>query len=288
MAVTVNQQRLRKVPRSAGAENILAVVRADGGVIIEDYLTPDQVARFNAEIEPAIQKTKAGSTHTDEVIADFHGNQTKRITNLVTLSPTFRNEILDDDLAHEIAEAVFRKDSGDYWMNTAQVIEIGPGNKSQFLHRDLGNNPPYVTMGPTGPEAMINFLIGCTDFTDENGATRVIPGSHAWPDFTDDGNAEMTIPAEMKAGDAILISGKTVHGGGANRSQAARRGVAFTFQPSFLTPEEAYPFFVDVELVKTMTKRAQKMIGFRSQFPCSGAGLWQKDYNEIGTFLGLD
>lgn len=287
MAVTNPQIRLKTVPRSIGAAEIIRIVQEDGGIIIEDYLNHDQLARFNDEIEPAMQKIQAGSTHDDEFIADFHGNQTKRVTNLVTHSKTFRDEILDDDLAHEIAEGFFREESGDYWMNTAQVIEIGPGNKAQILHRDLQNNPPYIRMGATGPEAMINFLIGCTDFTDENGATRVIPGSNSWPDFNDKGTPEMTIPAEMKAGSAILISGKTVHGGGANRSQGLRRGVAFTFQPGFLTPEEAYPFLVDLSVVKQMSKRAQKMIGFRSQYPINCAGLWQTDYNEIGKFLGL-
>lgn len=93
---------------------------------------------------------------------------------------------------------MFKEESGAYWLNTAQVIDIGPGNKAQPLHRDLENNYPFVTMGPSGPEAANNFLIALTDFTEENGATRVIPGSHLWPDFTNKGTPEMTIPAEIK------------------------------------------------------------------------------------------
>jgi ectoine hydroxylase-related dioxygenase (phytanoyl-CoA dioxygenase family) len=173
-------------------------------------------------------------------------------------------------------------------MTTAQVIDIGPGNVAQRLHRDLGNMPPYYDMGPNGPEGMINFLVALSDFTDENGGTRVIPQSHKWPNFHDLGTPEMTIPIEMKAGDVFVFSAKTVHGGGSNRTDDCRRGMAFAFQPGFLTPEEAYPFIVDLNLAKTLSRRSQQMLGFRSQYPKGSPGVWQSDYHEIANLLGLD
>ncbi|KAI7977573.1 hypothetical protein EIK77_000523 [Talaromyces pinophilus] len=280
---------LQCVTPDVGVERIIDIVREDGGVIIKGFLSPDVVRKFNQEIEPTMAKLQAGSTHThDEFISNFHGGQTKRLTNLVTHSKTFREQVLDMCMVHELAERVFKEESGTYWMTTAQVIEIGPQNSAQILHRDLENNPPYVDMGPSGPEAMINFLIALSEFTEENGATRVIPGSNHWPDFHDRGNPDMTIPAEMEAGDALFISGKVVHGGSANMTRDQfRRGVAFSFQPSFLTPEEAYPFMVDLQIVKQMSKRAQQMIGFRSQFPKGSPGLWQSDYKEIADYLNL-
>lgn len=190
-----------------------------GGVILTGFLTSEQVQRFNREIQPAIDQIDAGSKRDDQRTKDFHGNQTKRLTNLVTHSPTFRTDIIDDNFTHEILEGIFLKESGTYWMTTAQVIEIGPGNPAQRLHRDLGNMPPYYDMGPRGPEGMINCLIALSDFTDANGATRVIPGSHKWANFHDLGSPEMTIPVEMKAGDVFVFSAKTVHGGGCNRTE---------------------------------------------------------------------
>lgn len=288
MGAAIDKPSLRRVSPDCGQDEILRIVREDGGVVIEGFLPPEQLHRFNTELDPELQKTAPGSTHSDPFISTFHGNNTRRLTNLVTHSPVFRSEILDDDLVHDIASDVFLKESGSYWMTTAQVIDIGPGNAAQPLHRDLENSPPFVGMGPDGPEAIINFLIALTDFTDANGATRVIPGSNHWPDFTDRGEPAMTIPAEMRAGDCLFISGKTVHGGGANRTaDQRRRAVAFSFQPGFLTPEEAYPFIVDINLVRGMSPRAQKMIGFRSQFPKGSPGLWQVDYKEIGDHLGL-
>jgi ectoine hydroxylase-related dioxygenase (phytanoyl-CoA dioxygenase family) len=92
----------------------------------------------------------------------------------------------------------------------------------------------------------------------------------------------------MKAGDAVLMSGKTVHGGGANKTKDEnRRGLAFTLQCSYLTPEEANPFIIGLDVIKQLSPRAQRILGFRSQFPKYSPGLWQSDYSEIANVIGL-
>ncbi|UGT55968.1 phytanoyl-CoA dioxygenase family protein [Nocardia asteroides] len=279
---------LRSVSAATPLAEILEIVAEDGGVIIENFLSSDQISRFNAEVEQPLCALAPGSTHDNEFVADFHGSNTKRLTNLVTHSKTFREEILDKDLVHALCDATFLEESGTYWMTTAQVIEIGPGNKAQPLHRDLENWYPFIAMGPRGPEVTLNFLIAFTDFTEENGATRVIPGSHLWEDFEDRGTPEATIPATMKAGDALFFSGKTVHGGGANvTADEYRRAVAFALNPGFLTGEEAYPFLVDRAIAKQLSPRVQRLLGFRSQYPTGSAGLWQVDYAELADHLRL-
>ena len=281
---------LRRVPAISSPEEILKIVSEDGGVILEDFLTPAQVESWNAELDPALAKLAPGYEVPDNVErAAFHGDNTKRLTNIVTHSKTFREQLLDKDSVHEIAARVFEQESGSYWLGAAQVIEIGPGNPAQPLHRDLENHHPFVTMGSAGPEVALNFLIALSDFTEGNGATHVIPGSHKWPDFNDRGNQDMTIPAEMRKGDCLLINGKVCHGGGHNQStDFYRRACAFTFQPGFLTPEEAYPFMVDMKMVKTMSRRAQQMVGFRSVYPKGSPGLWCIDVKELGAQIGLE
>ncbi|MEU4077049.1 phytanoyl-CoA dioxygenase [Streptomyces venezuelae] len=288
MTTQKKAQALTSVANDTPAEEILEIVTRDGGVIIKGFLTQEQIVRFNSEIEQPLRALAPGSTHEDEIVAAFHGSNTKRLTNLVTHSATFRSEVIDHPLVHEISDLVFLQESGTYWMTTAQVIEIGPGNKAQMLHRDLENWFPFIGMGPGGPEVTINFLVALTDFTEENGATRVIPGSNHWSDFEDRGTPEQTIPAVMNAGDVLLFSGKTAHGGGANRTgDEYRRGLAFAFNAGFLTGEEAYPFLVDRELAKTLSPRVQRMLGFRSQYPTGSPGLWQVDYADLGDHLGL-
>jgi ectoine hydroxylase-related dioxygenase (phytanoyl-CoA dioxygenase family) len=288
MTAQQKSQTLTSAASDTPAEEILKIVTRDGGVIIKNFLTADQIDRFNSDIEPPMEALRPGSTHENEIVAAFHGSNTKRLTNLVTHSATFRSEIIDHPLVHEISDSVFLEESGTYWMTTAQVIEIGPNSQAQMLHRDLENWFPFIGMGPKGPEVTINFLVALTDFTEENGATRVIPGSNHWSDFEDRGTPEQTIPAVMDAGDALLISGKVVHGGGANQtSDFYRRGVAFAFNAGFLTGEEAYPFLVDMEIAKTLSPRVQRVLGFRSQYPTGSPGLWQVDYADLGDYLKL-
>ncbi|EXJ85675.1 hypothetical protein A1O1_06041 [Capronia coronata CBS 617.96] len=287
--VEAPKPKLRYLHISDGKDAILKVMQEDGGVVIREFLTAEQTRQINRDIDAVIDKIVDGGKHADSKMRDFHGLVTKRMTNLPTHSKTFRDEVLNHKLLHEICEDIFRADSGDYWMNTAQVIDIGPGNVAQPLHRDQMQYAVFSDVGSkTKHEATINFFVALTEFTDENGATRIIPGSHIWPDHRDYGTQEQTIPALMHAGDVTLFSGKTSHGGGANRTKDfRRRGIALSMQASYLTPEEAYPFIVPREIVETMTPLAQRMIAWRSQYPVDSGGLWQSDYCEIADVLGL-
>ncbi|WP_370185258.1 phytanoyl-CoA dioxygenase family protein [Rhodococcus wratislaviensis] len=281
---------LPHLPTTESLAEIMQAIDSTGGVIIDGLLSADQVARFNREIDPHINEVHSGSSSSNADVQAFHGAQTKRLTNLVTLSETFRTEIIDNDVVHAIAREALRGTYDDYWMGTAQVIDIGPGNRAQPHHRDMENYPAFLELGPDGPEVICNFLIALTDFTEENGATRVIPGSHKWSDFENRGTPEQTVPATMKTGDALFFSGKLAHGGGANTTAAERRrGVAFTFNAGYLVPEEAFPFTVDLALARTLTPRVQQLLGFRSftDNARGNPGLWQNNYDNIAAFLGL-
>ncbi|KAH8891133.1 PhyH-domain-containing protein [Thozetella sp. PMI_491] len=274
-------RKLQEVRPSDGYDAVLKALREDGAVIIKGLFTQDQVSRLNDEAQPAMDKLGAGSKQSEEWVKDFHGDNTKRLNGVVALSETFRQEFLENNLIHQLCEEIYLKDAGGYWLNSAQMIDIGPGSKAQPLHRDQWQFPIFTHCGPNAPEASINFVVALTEFTDENGATRVIPGSHKWNDFQENGAPEDTIPAEMNAGDACFITGKVVHGGGANRTKnVTRRGITLVFQCSYLTPEEAYPFILDKEIARTMSPRAQRMVGFRSQFLKDSPGVWKRDYSE--------
>ncbi|WP_011296141.1 phytanoyl-CoA dioxygenase family protein [Cupriavidus necator] len=285
----VTKTVIQALPSESPVKDVLAVFEEDGCVILKNYLTADQVRAFNAEIEPQMRRLTPGCKQEEyEIMAEFHGQNTKRLTGLANISKTFREEILDLDVFHAMGDAIFQEESGTCWLTTAQVIEIGPDSRAQPLHRDLEGWTHFLKMGRASPEIVINFLVALTDFTEENGATRVIPGSHKWPDYADRGTPDMTIPVEMKAGDAVLFTGKLVHGGGANRTKDFfRRGVTIPLIPGFLTPEEAVPLLVDIEAVRTLPERVQRVLGFRSQYPVGSIGLWQANVGDIGEYLGL-
>jgi ectoine hydroxylase-related dioxygenase (phytanoyl-CoA dioxygenase family) len=281
---------LKRVKCGTPVEDIIAIMESDGGLILEDLLSQDQVDRLNAELDPFLDARKLGVTDTDDFQALFSGLHTKRITGLVTRSKVFREEILPHDQLLDYVDAFLHPQSESYWLSTAQVIEIQPGETAQYLHRDLENFPVFRDLGPAGPESTINCLIALTEFTEETGGTRVIPGSHKWPDYSDRGQPEMTVPVEMKPGSAFFYSGKVAHGGGANRSAAPRRALAMPYVLGWLAPEEAYPFYVPVELARTLPRRAQQLIGFRSfhNGSLNAGSLWQIDYEELANYLKMD
>jgi len=262
-------------------------VKEEGGVILRGFISPESVKQINLELEEPLASLNAGSTHEFEGIRVFHGAQTKRLTNMVVRSKTFREQLFDHDCIHDICRQRFHHETGSYWVHSTQLIEIGPGNPAQVLHRDIEQYSVFCQLQNDGPEGELNFLCALTDCTEDNGATRVVPGSNKWPDWSVEASSEDTIPAELKAGDVLLISGRTIHGGGANRTQECRRVIAWGLCPSFLTPEEASPFIVPMELAKTLSPRAQRMLGFRSQFPIGSPGLWQSDYAELADVLKM-
>ncbi len=291
MTITTKSAPLRAVQRSTPIDQIMQILAEDGGVIVKSLLNADQVARFNHEIDPGLAALNPGARTSDQYLQGFHGNNTKRLTGLINRSPIFREEIIDDDVVHALADATMHPTADTYWMTAAQVIEIGPGSKAQPLHRDLENYSAFISGGPSAPEVACNCLIALTEFSEENGATRAIAKSHLWPDYTDRGSPEQTVPALLSAGDALFISGKLVHGGGANVTAGEyRRAVAFAFNAGWLVPEEAYPLLVSLELARTLSPRVQRLLGFRSHTNEShGApGLWQgPNVTELADHLKL-
>ena len=283
---------LERISRDAPVEEIWAVVERDGGVIIEGLASLDIVEAINRDVDPSLQSQRPGAK--EDWFNVFFGANTKRFTDVVVASSVFRDTVLQDPTILAVADEVMHRICDSYWLQSTQVIEIGPGNVRQMLHRDMANYPIFLPMGPAAPEIVINFLIALTEFREDNGATRVIPGSHLWPDYfalDDETHQPMTVPVEMQPGDALLVSGKVAHGGGANvTTDEYRRGLALAFSPGFLLPEQAFPFEVPLELARTLPEKTQQLLGFRS-FPNFGQGggtLWTSNYAELADRLGLD
>jgi ectoine hydroxylase-related dioxygenase (phytanoyl-CoA dioxygenase family) len=283
---------LERISRDTDLSEICALLDRDGAVVIERMWSDDIVEAFNAEVDVLAAKTAPGSKY-GEVDGGHHGENTRRINDLIVDSPTFRERMITDPLVHTVARARLTAWSDSYWLSAAQVIEIGPGNPMQPLHRDLEIVPAFRQYGPDGPEIMVNFLSALNDFTPENGATRIIPWSNRWPDYDDvdrHDESQRTIPADLRAGDAVLMSGKIIHGGGANvTNDQYRRGLAMSFCPGFIVPEQAHPLLIPIELARTLPPEIQQVLGFRSfhQRGAEGGSLWQDGYDELADHFGL-
>jgi ectoine hydroxylase-related dioxygenase (phytanoyl-CoA dioxygenase family) len=175
-----------------------------------------------------------------------------------------------------------------YWLNTGQAMIVGPGEKEQVLHRDLALWPLFVEGGPRAPECMVSILLALSDFTEEVGATRMVPGSHRWESFHTVADPASAVPAVMPAGSAFLYLGKTIHGAGANRTANSwRRGLHMSFVLGWLTPEEASPIGVPWEIARKYPERVQRMLGYVSPRHTSvNAPLqWLIDFKDVQLHL---
>ena len=267
-------------------DTIMAAIDADGAAIVERFISPELVARLNAELDHPIEQKAPGSDDVGAMMGWFWGQQTKRFTRLAAVAPSFA-ELLDNDLMHRWAA---RDLNNGYWLNTGQAMIVGPGQAAQMLHRDIAIWPFINQMGAAAPQAMVSILLALSDFTEEVGATRVIPGSHKWAEFHRTPDPADTAAAIMPAGAAVLYLGKTVHGAGANTTPDQwRRGLHMSFCLGWLTPEEASPVGVPWEIARTYPPRVQRMLGYASPAHAAGAAPtnWLVDFEDVRKYLGL-
>lgn len=273
------ERELRQFDISNDPADILEGIARDGGVIVRNFIPDALRERIASELGPYVDNFAPG-TPGGPLKQFFSGPQTKRFSGLPAKAPSFA-EVIDHDLLHRWAETVFK---ADYWVNTGQAMIVGPGSPAQILHRDCGNWPVMMAMGKDGPEATLSLMLAISDFTAENGATQVVPGSHLWDDFDVKAQPEQVVQAVMPAGSAMLYTGKTIHGAGANvTSDETRFGIHLSFVLGQLTPEEALPLTVPWAIAQTFPERVQHMLGYYSHrtFLPDWPALWLADYREL-------
>jgi ectoine hydroxylase-related dioxygenase (phytanoyl-CoA dioxygenase family) len=140
-----------------------------------------------------------------------------------------------------------------------QVIAIGPGEPGQLIHRDQWAFDFFPF--PSGYEVQCNTIWAMTEFSEANGATRVIPGSHRLADKLQFQHAD-TVPAEMPAGSVVFYTGSLYHGAGANRSDAVRYGLNLTYALGWLRQEENQYLSVPLDVARTLPEPLLKLIGY--------------------------
>lgn len=196
--------------------------------------------------------------------------------------------MLDDDYLHEACTKLFAG-SVCYWLNLAQLMDVGRGNNPQPLHRDQWGWPTFSRGGPEVPEVIVNFFVGLRRCTEANGATRVIPGSHRWPDMTGGARPDKTVVAEMNAGDCVLFSGKLLHGGGSNATRDShRKALSVSVITGCCVAEQANPLRFDKSLAQQLLTRVQSMLGFLPHYPIGSGGIWVRNYDEDLGAQGLE
>jgi ectoine hydroxylase-related dioxygenase (phytanoyl-CoA dioxygenase family) len=280
--------RLQEVGTADGVEAVLEALAIDGAVIVRDFLDPDVHRRFRADMEAHAAGHRTGSVADNAMVQKFWGQRTTRFTRLAHRSAAFV-DILTDPFYLSVADQVLLPHASDYWMNTGQMMIIGPGEAAQWTHRDAENWPTLCRRD--GFEVTLSCMFAISDFTAEVGATRVVPGSHLWDDYRRKAEPHEICQAVMPAGSGMIYTGRVLHSGGANTTaDEFRYGLHLSYVLAWLTPEEAGPLGADWNDVRHLSSQAQRLLGWR----CSGsddryaARLWTVDYEDIPVGLSLD
>jgi ectoine hydroxylase-related dioxygenase (phytanoyl-CoA dioxygenase family) len=242
--------KIRHLPPTTSAEELAAILGEDGAAIVDRLVEPAMLDRVRRELDPFLEATPFGPD-------SFAGRRTKRTGGLIARSETCRDFIVQPLVLGGVDKLLSH--SSGFQLHLTQVISIDPGERAQKIHRDQWAFAFFPF--PKGYEVSCNTLWAMTDFTEENGATRVIPGSHRFDDRLELDGAE-TVPAEMEKGSVLLYTGSLYHGAGANRSADTRRGVNITYSVSWLRQEENQYLAVPLDVARTLPVDLLRLMGY--------------------------
>jgi ectoine hydroxylase-related dioxygenase (phytanoyl-CoA dioxygenase family) len=253
---------------SSEPDAIHAALDRDGVVIVEHLLPLDVVDRVNDEVEAAVEAADPDAALFNPIMQAFHGPCTKQVAGMPGISRTFATDVMCHPLLLAICDRVLLPSCARYQLNLGHLLQRGPGAEEQWLHRD---EAVWSDVPRPHPELQLATVIAFVDFTRDNGATRVVPGSHRWPD-------RQLLPAEqvayhqpqpgqiayaeMPAGSAVIYSGGTIHAGGANGTAIARRGAHLSYCLGWLRTEENNYLSTPPAIAATLPRRAQELLGY--------------------------
>jgi ectoine hydroxylase-related dioxygenase (phytanoyl-CoA dioxygenase family) len=260
------------VPRLAASspiEDVVAGLRAHGAAIVEGVLTPDVLARFNAELDPILEQVSPVRPYLNTALDFFYGDRVRQITGVASQSHIFAEEVLCHPFYSEVCDAILGPSCARYQLNVAQVMDRGPGAEQQLLHRD---EDVWVHLPRPHAEVQVASVIALVDFTAELGATVVVPGSHRW-DRERQPRAEEFACAEMPAGSAVVYLGSTIHAGGKNSTPDRwRRAMHMSFVVGWLRTEENNYLSTPPEIARTLSRRAQELLGYAAHDAIASGG----------------
>ena len=226
----------------------IARVQQDGFTIVEKAIEPALVDALNASLERLERERDA-----KPAMNGFEGHKTVRIYNLLVFGDPFIRVPVHENVL-PVIEGVL--DSGCL-ISSLSSIAIDPGETAQPIHAD----DMVIPLDKPHRAIVCNSMWALTDFTDANGATRLVPGSHkkANPDY---GGQYDTVPGEMKKGSVLIWDGSLWHGGGANKTDKRRTGIAMNYCAGFIRQQENQQLGLAPGEVKSFSPRLQELVGY--------------------------
>jgi hypothetical protein len=238
------------LPADAPLEKIFEAIARDGCVVIDEVIDHSAIEEVRRDMDPFLEAAPEGGD-------DFAGLATRWSGMLVARSPKARDVIMNptvlDVAAHTLSHA------STFQLHVTQIISVGPGATPQPIHRDQWAFDFFPF--PSGYESTLSTMWALSDFTEANGATRIIPGSHKMKDRLEFTLAD-TEPAEMKAGSVLLYMGSVYHGAGANQTDSDRLGLVVHYTLGWLRQEENQYLGASADILRTLPEDLLRLMGY--------------------------
>jgi len=267
---------LRTLPQDASADTITQALRDDGAVIVERLADEGVCDAILAELRPTFDREGRRFEN------DFNGYKTNRVASTLAYAPRSA-DLIGHARVLEVADRVLLPHCVNYRIGSNTAIEILPGEGHQVLHRDDSIYPVQIP----GIEWQVDVMWALCDFTLENGATRVVPGSHRWIGRRTPVESEV-VQAVMPKGSALFYMGSVWHGGGQNRSNAARAGLINTYALGWLRQEVNQYLTIPRDMVRAYPETIRRLIGYQShgrglgKYRGDAEGCWVRDWTDNG------
>ncbi|OBH61623.1 phytanoyl-CoA dioxygenase family protein [Mycobacterium sp. E2479] len=251
-------QRYKRTPTggssvdSAIVEADMAALSRDGYVIWENLLTSEQCSQIREVVRPWLGHTGRNS---------FEGLRTQRIYSVLSRTRVC-DRLVDEPRVLAVLDRLLMP---NYLLSALQAINIQPGEVAQLAHHDDGF---YPIPRPRAPLAAATIW-AIDDFTADNGATVIYPGSHRWGKRRP-GPSDQALPVVMPAGSCVFFVGTLWHGGGANNSGRDRLAVTAQYCQPWLRPMEAYTLSISRDIARAVSDDIRRMLGYSIHPPFVG------------------
>jgi ectoine hydroxylase-related dioxygenase (phytanoyl-CoA dioxygenase family) len=256
---------LLHLPSSASAEEVAKALQQQGYAIVDELVSDELMDRIEAEMGPHIEATPYGQDA-------FVGTKTRRTGSMIARSEAARALVMNP-LAIATA-GKFLGHASTFQLHLTQIISVYPGSPAQPLHQDqlAWDFFPF----PDDYHIQCNLLWAMSDYTEEMGATRVVPNSQYAGREKEYTQAD-SLPAVMKRGSALFYTGKVFHGAGANISDKIRRAINITYAVGWVRQEENQYLSTPIEVARTLPDDLLKVMGY--QMGCFAMG-YVRDFED--------
>jgi ectoine hydroxylase-related dioxygenase (phytanoyl-CoA dioxygenase family) len=235
-----------------GSEDVtghLERVRREGYTIVEDAIEPELVAALNHDLVRLEEDLEVRPAKNS-----FEGERTVRIYNLLVHGALYEQIPVHPNVL-PIVEGVL---DGGCLVSSLSSIGIDPGETAQPIHADdqlLPLPKPHVPI-------VCNTMWALTDFTEANGATRIVPGSHLRDHSPEYGRPYDSIAAEMPRGSVLVWHGSLWHGGGANATERRRVGIAMNYCAGWVRQQENQQLGIPRAIARRFSPRLRELVGY--------------------------